>query len=254
MELRLAAPSMRRRLEALYAQLLSAYGPQGWWPLSSRSGKRSFDARGYHRGVFVHPRTAEDRFEIAMGAILTQNSAWTNAETALERLRKAGIRLPSDIHSHPKKRLARLIRSSGYFNQKARKLKEIAVLFRTTGSLAQRAAPSREKLLSCWGIGPETADSILLYAFRMPFFVVDTYTRRLLDRTGILEGALRLGYDDIQKLFLDALPHTHQLFNEYHALIVEHAKQHCRSKPLCGGCPVLVCRYRDSARASPRPP
>jgi len=254
MELRVAAARVKQPIDALYAQLLSAYGPQGWWPLSSKAGKRGFDARGYHPEVFVHPRTAEDRFEIVMGAILTQNSAWTNAEAALARLHEAGIRLPADVHSCPRGRLARLIRSSGYYNQKARKLKEIAALFRTTGLLAQGAALSREDLLSCWGIGPETADSILLYAFRLPFFVVDAYTRRLLDRTGIVEGAQQRSYDQIQQAFLDALPHTHQLFNEYHALIVEHAKRHCRAKPLCNGCPVLVCRYRDSARALPRPP
>ena len=247
MEFRVAASKLKRRIEALYTQILSAYGPQGWWPLSSRAGDRGFDARGYHPGVYAQPRTAEGRFEIAMGAILTQGSAWTNAETALVRMRAAGICLPADVYSYPQGRLARLIRSSGYYNQKARKLKEVAALFCTTRSLAAGAAPSREELLSCWGIGPETADSILLYAFRMPFFVVDAYTRRLLGRTGILGGASQHGYHDIQRIFLDALPHTHQLFNEYHALIVEHAKQHCRARPICNGCPVLVCRYRDAA-------
>jgi len=244
-----AASKLKRPIEALYAQLLSAYGPQGWWPLSRRAGGRGFDARGYHPRSYGQPRTAEDRFEIVMGAILTQNSAWTNAETALSRLRDAGIRLPADLRSCPQRRLAGLIRSSGYYNQKARKLKAVAALFRTARSLGAGAAPSREELLSCWGIGPETADSILLYAFRMPFFVVDAYTRRLLGRVGIIEGAPQHGYDDIQQIFLGALPHTYRLFNEYHALIVEHAKQHCRAKPLCDGCPVLVCRYRDSVRA-----
>jgi len=249
MEFRVAASKMKRRIEALYAQLLFAYGPQGWWPLPSKAGKRGFDARGYHPGAYGQPRTAEDRFEIVMGAILTQSSAWTNAETALVLLREAGIRLPADVRSCPQGRLARLIRSSGYYNQKARKLKEVAALFQSARSLAAGGAPSREELLSCWGIGPETADSILLYAFRMPFFVVDAYTRRLLGRMGLITGAAQQGYDDIQRIFLEALPRTHELFNEYHALIVEHAKQHCRAKPLCDGCPVLVCLYRDSAHA-----
>lgn len=261
----MAASKLKQRIESLYAQLLSAYGPQGWWPLSSRAGARGYDARGYHHGIYGQPRTAEGRFEIVMGAILTQNSAWTNAEAALRRLHDAGFRLPADIRSCPHGRLARLIRSSGYFNQKARKLKEVAALFRTAASLAPRAAPRRDELLSCWGIGPETADSILLYAFHVPTFVVDAYTRRLLSRMGIIEATRRrgtsriqirrgtprihFGYDDIQRIFIDALPRRHQVFNEYHALIVEHAKQHCRAKPLCGGCPVLVCRYRDSAHA-----
>ena len=252
MELLVGASTLRQRIEGLYAQLLSAYGPQGWWPLSSRAGKRGFDARGYHPNAYGHPRTAEGRFEIVTGAILTQNSAWTNAESALDRLRNAGIRLPSDVRSCARGRLARLIRSSGYFNQKARKLKEVAGLFHAAGSLAGGAAPSRGELLSCWGIGPETADSILLYAFHVPSFVVDAYTRRLLGRTGIIGDARQYGYDDIQRIFHDALPENHELFNEYHALIVEHAKRHCRATPVCSGCPVLVCRYRDSTRPSRR--
>ncbi len=247
----MASAKLNERIGALYAQLLAAYGPQGWWPLSSRAGERGYDGRGYHHGAYSQPRTAEGRFEIAMGAILTQNSAWTNAEAALFRLRDSGLRLPADIGSCPQGRLARLIRSSGYFNQKARKLKEVAELFRTAASLAHGAAPRREELLSCWGIGPETADSILLYAFHVPVFVVDAYTRRLLSRMGIIRDD---GYDEIQTIFHDALPARHRVFNEYHALIVEHAKRHCRAKPLCGGCPVVVCRYRDSARAEkPRP-
>jgi endonuclease-3 related protein len=241
-----ASAKLNERIGSLYAQLLSAYGPQGWWPLCSRAGERGYDGRGYHHGAYGQPRTAEGRFEIAMGAILTQNSAWTNAEAALFRLRDAGLRLPADIGSCPQGRLARLIRSSGYFNQKARKLKEVAELFRTGASLAHGAAPRREELLSCWGIGPETADSILLYAFHVPVFVVDAYTRRLLSRMGIIRDD---GYDEIQMIFHDALPARHQVFNEYHALIVEHAKRHCRARPLCSGCPVVVCRYRDSARA-----
>jgi len=240
---------MKRQIEALYAQLFSAYGPQGWWPLPSRAGTRGFDANGYHPRVYGQPRTAADRFEIVMGAVLTQSSAWTNAETALARLRGAGIRLPADVRSCRQRRLARLVRPSGYYNQKARKLKAVAALFHSDGSLAAGAAPSREELLSCWGIGPETADSILLYAFRMSFFVVDAYTRRLLERIGLIPGTPRRGYDQIQRIFLDSLSHDHELFNEYHTLIVEHAKQHCRAKPLCNGCPVIVCRYRDSAGA-----
>ena len=245
----MAAPKLKRGIERLYAQLLAAYGRQGWWPLSSRAGERGFDARGYHPGVYGQPRNPAGRFEIVMGAILTQNSAWTNAEAALGRLRDAGIRLPADVRACPQERLARLIRSSGYYNQKARKLKEVAGLFRTAISLSPRAAPSREDLLSCWGVGPETADSILLYAFHAPAFVVDAYTRRLLTRTGIVESNRQHAYDDTQRIFHDSLPRDHRLFNEYHALIVEHAKQHCRAKPVCGGCPVRVCRYRDARRA-----
>ena len=248
MELRVAAAKLKTRVVALYEQLLSAYGPQGWWPLSHKAGERGYDTRGYHRRAYGQPRTPEGKFEIVMGAILTQNSAWTNAEAALRRLRDAGLRLPADIRACPRGRLSRLIRSSGYFNQKARKLKEVALLFGAAASLAPGAVPRREELLSCWGIGPETADSILLYAFHVPRFVVDAYTRRLLSRVGIITGTARHAYDEIQRIFAEALPGRHEVFNEYHALIVEHAKQHCRARPLCSGCPVRVCRYRDSAR------
>ena len=243
----MAASRLNQRIVSLYTQLFSAYGTQGWWPLSSRAGERGYDGRGYHPGVYGEPRTPEGRFEIVMGAILTQNSAWTNAVTALRRLREAGIRLPAEVRSCPQRRLGRLIRASGYYNQKARKLKEIAALFLTHRSFAPKFAPGREVVLSQWGIGPETADSILLYAFHKPAFVVDTYTRRLLSRMGIIAGPI--GYEEIQGIFLGALPHRHRLFNEYHALIVEHAKRHCRAAPLCRGCPVRTCHYRDSLHA-----
>jgi endonuclease-3 related protein len=121
----------------------------------------------------MHPRAAAGRFEVIMGAVLTQNTAWTNADAALSRLLRAGVRLPSDILALPLGRLAVLIRSSGYFNQKAKKLKAVAELFSRPRSLTPAGAPSRDALLSKWGIGPETADSILLYAFHKPVFVVD---------------------------------------------------------------------------------
>lgn len=233
---------MSARLHSLYTRLLSAYGPQGWWPLPSRAGARGFDSRGYHPGSFRWPRTAAERFEIIMGAILTQNTAWTNVEKALDRLHAEGIALPADVAAAPAARLSRLIRSSGYFNQKAKKLRETALAFLGKSALSGRGALSREKLLGLWGIGPETADSILLYAFRRPVFVVDTYTRRFLERLGkITSGA---GYDQIQELFHHGLPADHETYNEMHALIVEHAKRHCRAKPVCGGCPVSrSCRY-----------
>ena len=241
------ARSLTRRLQSLYAQLLEAYGPQGWWPTPSRAGSRGFNDRGYHPGDYGQPRTPGGRFEIVMGAILTQNTAWTNVETALERLRSDGIRLPSDLLAVPSARLAGLIRASGYFNQKAKKLKGIATLFSSPGSLTLRAAPARAVLLSQWGIGPETADSILLYAFQVPVFVVDAYTRRLLQRVGLASATE--DYEAIQEAFHRSLGPRHELFNEFHALIVQHAKVHCRARPVCDGCPVLRCRYRGSSRA-----
>ena len=230
----MAADHVAGQVRALYRRLVSAYGPQGWWPVHG----------GYHPGDYDTPATPAARFEVIMGAVLTQNTAWTNAAAALAELRGAGIRLPSHVLAAPRARLARLVRSSGYFNEKARKLAEVAGFFSRRGALGSAAAPARDHLLSLWGVGPETADSILLYAFQRPVFVVDAYTRRILARIGLIEG--REPYDEIQAVFHRSLRHRVPLFNEYHALIVEHAKRHCAARPACEGCPVTSCRYRDT--------
>lgn len=168
-------------------------------------------------------------------------------EKALERLRDEGLRLPRDIAGCAHGRLARLVRSSGYFNQKARKLKGASRAFLPPSALEERTAPSREALLGMWGIGRETADSILLYAFRKPVFVVDAYTRRFLQRLGLIGG--KESYDQVQQIFHAGFPLEHELYNEMHALVVEHAKRHCRARPLCAGCPVArSCRYHLSSR------
>jgi endonuclease III related protein len=216
---------------------------QGWWPVPGRSGRRGFDKLGYHPGDYDTPSTAAARFEVIMGAVLTQNTAWTNAAAALEELRKAGVRLPSHVLALTLRRLGVLIRSSGYFNQKAKKLAVTAALFSAAGALRSGGAPGRDTLLSRWGIGPETADSILLYAFQEPVFVVDAYTRRILSRIGLIGG--RESYQEIQELFHAAMQRHAERFNEYHALIVQHAKMHCRARPQCADCPVPRCRYRD---------
>ena len=243
---------VRRRdgpLVRLYDQLLRAYGPQGWWPLPSRAGGRGYDAGGYHPGLYDAPETARARFEVVLGAVLTQNTAWLNAERALANLRSAGVRAPGDLRSVPLRRLESFLRPSGYYRQKALKLKRLAALFAAPGALTRGGGPSRDRLLEQWGVGPETADSILLYAYQRPFFVVDAYTRRLLGRIGILRGGER--YEDIQALFHDGLPGQIELYNEYHALIVEHGKRHCRARPFCEGCPVRPCAYRAAAARSP---
>lgn len=223
--------------------LLDAYGPQGWWPLASMAGRRGFDGRGYHPGTHAWPRTPLQRFEIAVGAVLTQNTAWTNVEKALSSLAAAGVRLPADILALPQADLAVLIRSAGYHNQKARSLAALAEFFRPPRALHAQCAPRREVLLSVRGVGQETADSILLYAFGEPFFVVDAYTRRLLSRIGVIEGGER--YGEIQDLFHRSLPRDAALYGELHALIVRHAKVRCRTRPSCQGCPVSRCRARE---------
>jgi endonuclease III related protein len=239
------------RLQRLYGALFDAYGPQGWWPLASMAGRRGFDSRGYHAapaprsqvGARPWPRKPAQRFEIAVGAVLTQNTAWTNVEKALASLAEAGVRLPAHILELSPADLAGLIRSSGYHNQKARSLAALSAFFSPSRALRAGCAPRREELLSVRGVGEETADSILLYAFGEPFFVVDAYTRRLLSRIGLIAGRER--YGEIRSLLERSLPRDAALYAEFHALVVCHAKNYCRARPLCTGCPVSRCRSRE---------
>ena len=235
----------RSVIPRLFEVFLRAYGPQGWWPIPMNGRGPGFDQRGYHPGIYDFPRTRAQRFEIVLGAILTQNTAWTNVEKALSALAAAGVRTVEDVLGRPAGELALLIRPSGYYNQKAKKLLAMAEYL---AKLSGRNPPTREELLSIWGVGEETADSILLYAFRVPVFVVDAYTRRLLHRIGLTDA--HQGYGEVQRLFASALPADHVLFDEYHALIVRHAKEHCTSRPICKGCPVPSCRYRREHAAS----
>jgi endonuclease-3 related protein len=197
--------------------LFERFGPLEWWP-------------------------AETPFEVCVGAILTQNTAWSNVEKAICALKQAGIMSPESLHGCDPEQLARLIRPAGYFNVKSRRLKDFSAwLFRNhQGSLERMFAGNwqelRAELLRVRGIGPETADSILLYAGNKPTFVVDAYTRRLFQRLGLLPEAA--GYDHTRALFMNNLPEDVRLFNEYHAQIVEQCKRFCRSRPLCSGCPL----------------
>jgi endonuclease-3 related protein len=232
-----------RVLRSLYDDLLAAYGQQGWWPLPSRVGRPGFDDRGYHPGDHASPVDARGRFEVALGAVLTQNTAWLNAERALRELLTAGVRSPSDVAGRRVSTIARLVRSSGSYNAKARKLRSLASFFRVHGL---SRAPDRDTLLAVWGVGPETADSILLYAFREPVFVVDAYTRRLAARLGAIAGTEP--YGEVQGLFQGAICRDPAVYGEFHALIVRHAKEHCRSRPSCAGCPVRGCPSREPGR------
>jgi endonuclease III related protein len=236
----------------LYGTLLREYGPQGWWPLTSLAGRPGFDSRGYHPGQGLYAHTPGQRFEIALGAVLTQNTAWSNVEKALRSLFAAGVRSPKAVLGCTQDGLAALVRSSGYHNQKARTLRVLAGFFEAPARLRAGRPPGRDDLLALRGIGEETADSIALYAFGQPVFVVDAYTRRVLARLGIaMEGD---GTGAIQRIFHEALPADPELFGEYHALIVAHARAHCRSRPLCAGCPVRRCPGREHPQAvEPRP-
>jgi len=203
-------------LPQYFNALFRAHGEQHWWP-------------------------GRTPFEIIVGAILVQNTAWLNASRAIANLRKAKFLTPSAIESVPHPKLARLIRSSGYFRQKARKLKAFVTFLRKEyrGSLAAMfrtpTATLRQQLLAVHGIGPETADSILLYAGKHPVFVVDAYTRRILQRHGLAAG--NESYEEIRRLVEKSLPNDPQLFNEFHALIVRTGKLYCRSRaPVCSQC------------------
>ncbi len=208
----------------LYQLLRTAYGPQGWWPVLRR-GTMTYDPAFTSR-----PRTPKEQFEIAVGAILTQNTAWTNVDKALRSLAERGLLDPAALARVPLPRLARAIRSSGYHTQKAKKLRILSCFVRS-GKPWTRAS-----LLSLWGIGPETADSILLYARREPLFVVDAYTRRVLSRLGLAAG--NEPYEELQARFHAALPPDPALFNEFHALLVKLGKELCQPVPRCPSCPL----------------
>ncbi|MFH0798047.1 MAG: endonuclease III domain-containing protein [Candidatus Woesearchaeota archaeon] len=216
-----------KELSIVYSLLLKAYGKQGWWPLS-KDGSHSL----HHQGP---PLNDNDRFEIMVGAILTQNTAWTNVEKALHNLSKEKLLDIQRMHNIDTDHLASLIRPSGYYNMKAKKLKNLTSFILTFKSLNGlfNKKNAREMVLSINGVGPETADSILLYAAEKPYFVIDAYTRRIFSR---FIGKEFSTYDEWQAFFMDSLKHDVGMFKEYHALIVEHAKRHCRAKPLCEGC------------------
>lgn len=196
------------RIFAIYRTLLAKHGQQGWWPVGGK----------YHPCDYSYPKTDAQRFEICVGAMLAQNISWKGAGKAVANLHKAGTVDAGKMLKLPLAKLRHAIRPAGYFNQKARKLRVFAKFYR---GLRGRM-PSREELLSLWGVGPETADSILLYAYNAPSFVVDAYTRRLFGGYGILSGAEK--YDEIKKLFEENLPRNAKLYNEYHAVIVAEAK------------------------------
>jgi endonuclease-3 related protein len=207
-----------------------------------------------YRPGFRGALSERQREEVCVGAILTQNTAWTNVLRALASLRAAGVVRLADVEAVPASRLARLIRSSGYFRQKARKLRVFAAEARRRGPLGRWLAgplpEAREQLLALWGVGPETAASMLLYAAGRPVFVIDAYTLRLGRRLGWFRGH---GYAEAQRALTAALPADAAVYAELHALIVELSKRHCRAVPSCAGCPLLLTCRHGQARLRARP-
>lgn len=208
---------MANKLLHIYDKLYSRFGPQHWWP-------------------------GDSPFEVAVGAILTQNTNWGNVEKAINNLRKTGNLNAAALHRMSHGELASLIKPAGYFNIKARRLKNfIDMLMNNYGGSMKRmkkenAAEIRTRLLAVNGIGPETADSIILYALEKPLFVIDAYTKRALSRHNVM--AHDASYDSYQELFHKGLELDVRLYNEYHALFVKLAKEHCRTRPVCNGCPL----------------
>ncbi len=225
-----------KQLTQIYETLNKAYGKQGWWPLS----KGKLHSK-HHNGA---PKNNIDRVEICVGAILTQNTAWKNVEKALYNLNKEKLLHPEKINKINVNKLARLIQPAGYYNQKAEKLKTIADFFvKNPGILKTRNIEElRKTLLQIKGIGPETADSIILYAAEFPVFVIDAYTKRIFSRLGHCNENIK--YEELQELFHRNLPKNTEMFKNYHALLVAHAKNNCRKKPVCKGCVLRKkCKY-----------
>lgn len=199
----------------IYNRLFAAYGPQHWWP-------------------------AEEPFEVMVGAILTQSAAWRNVEKAIANLKAAGALSPALLRRLSLPEIAALIRPSGYYNAKARKLKALAAWLGANygDDIARMSTQGTEKLrtqlLSVYGVGPETADSIILYAATQPVFVIDAYTRRIISRLGLSPEVQ--SYATYQAFFMNNLPADVRLFNEYHALLVRLGKDVCRKQPLCERC------------------
>ena len=212
----------KSQLKNIYETLLKSYGHQGWWPLIDCKGTnptKTGSIDGYHPKDYSYPKTENQKFEICVGAILTQNTSWAQTEKALLNLNQSNALKPKAIASTKFEKLSLLIKPSGYFNQKARKLKEFTKFYIGLGE----NIPSREELLKIWGIGNETADSILLYAFKVPTFVVDSYTRRIFSSLGFVDE--KSDYEYIKKLFEKNISPNLEIYQEYHALIVEHAKR-----------------------------
>ena len=212
----------------IYNSLFKHFGPQDWWP-----------------GVTP--------FEVIIGAILTQNTSWDNVEKAIVSLKASGKFTPEGLFKLQTDKLALLIKSSGYFNIKAKRLKNfLSFLFNDYEGNIDRLLKEdghllRHKLLNVNGIGPETADSILLYAAEYPIFVVDAYTNRIFSRHGYIPADAT--YHQIQELFVGNLPKDIQLYNEYHALIVRVGKELCRKTPRCNSCPIEYDLHKNAKNA-----
>jgi endonuclease-3 related protein len=215
---------VKRRLLTVYEKLYNYFGPQNWWP-------------------------GDTPFEIMVGAILTQNTNWQNVEKAIENLKAGNALCPSKILELPDDELAEMLRPSGYFNIKAKRLKNFVKWFSDNFNADEKKLSKvslneiRHKILKVNGVGKETADSILLYAANQNTFVVDAYTMRIFSRLGIISKDN--SYEEVRKLFMDNIPSDIQLYNEYHALIVALGKDFCKPSPKCEKCPLKKIKHKN---------
>ncbi len=221
-------PSFNKKsLLRIYRLLYGAYGPCNWWP-------------------------GDGPFEVMIGAILTQNTAWKNVEKAITNIKKKNSLEPENLHKMSQDKLAELIRPAGYFRQKAKKIKIFLDYFGgnyeySIDEMKKRSLDKvRQELLGCWGIGPETADSILLYALDKPIFVVDNYTMRIFGRLGYFNS--KDDYDSAQRFFMKYLAPDPGLYNEYHACLVALGNDVCNTKPKCTRCPLNGKIFCDPTR------
>ncbi len=223
-----ASPRKDLSLKDIYDKLYSFYGPQHWWP-------------------------GETPFEVAVGAILTQNTNWTNVEKAIRNLKEHKVLSAKAIHQLPHDELSSLIRPSGYYNIKAKRLVAFIdyLVGQYSGSMSRmkrgRTETLREELLAVNGIGQETADSILLYALDKPVFVIDAYTKRVLSRHALME--MSASYEEYQQFFHDEFDEDVRLFNEYHALLVIVGKDYCKPEPKCDSCPLSKSEVSQTRRS-----
>lgn len=217
-------------LKDAFQKMFLHFGPRNWWP-------------------------GETPFEVMVGAILTQNTAWSNVEKAIQNLKKEEILTPHELYALPPSKLARLIQPAGYFRVKTKRLRSILefLLQECHGNIqklkAQPLGRLRKKLLEVHGVGPETADSILLYALGKPIFVIDAYTKRILSRHFLTQEGV--SYETLQKFFMDHLKPDVDFYNEYHAQIVSVGKDFCRTKPRCRHCPLNGWNWKTRREQAP---
>lgn len=216
------------KITFIYNKLYGEYGAQGWWPLINYKGinpTKTGSVRGYHPGNYTFPKNEREKYEICLGAILTQNTSWVNVEKSLINLNEKKLIDAEKINNEDESVVKGCIKPAGYYNQKYKKI----ILFNTFFIKLNGKTPTKNELLNIWGIGEETANSILLYAYKEPVWVIDSYTKRIFERVGVKE----------------TIPMKYEKLNEIHALIVEHCKRKCfKKEPNCKECILKeICEF-----------